>query len=195
MNHMLRIAIADDEADMRDFYQRILPRLGYLVVAVAENGQQLIEAARDHRPDLVITDIKMPEVDGLDAVHEINAQSLIPAILVSAYHDPEFMERARRDHILAYLVKPIKAADLEPAIALAMQRFNEYRMVEQEACSPETALADRKIVNEARQILMKRGRLSEQDAFAKLERLSREKGLKLIEIAHSIIMAEQAFVE
>ncbi len=117
MSRSLRIAVADDEPDMQDYFRTILPRLGHEVVAVAEDGRELVAPCRAHRPDLVITDIKMPDMDGIDAAAQIYRDGPIPVILVSAYHDAEFIRRAEADHILAYLVKPIKQADLEPAIA------------------------------------------------------------------------------
>src|SRR3974390_654941 len=125
MDRHLRIAVADDELDMRDYLQAILPCFGHLVVAVASTGRELVEKCRQARPDLVITDIKMPDMDGIDAASLIYAEVPAPIILVSAYHDAELIARAEADHVLGYLVKPIKQSDLEPAIALAMRRFEQ----------------------------------------------------------------------
>src|SRR5262249_54265434 len=116
MTRSLKIAVADDELDMRDFLQQILPMLGHEVVAVARDGKELIELCAATRPALVITDIKMPDMDGIDAASQIYRHAPVPIILVSAYHDPEFIRRAEADHVLAYLIKPIKQSDLEPAI-------------------------------------------------------------------------------
>ena len=127
MTRSLRIAVADDELDMRDYFRKILPLLGHEVVAAAENGRELVAQCRALRPDLVITDIKMPDMDGIDAAAQIYRDGPVPVILVSAYHDAEFIRRAEADHILAYLVKPIKQADLEPAIALAIRRFEQFQ--------------------------------------------------------------------
>src|SRR5688572_19458606 len=118
MTKGLRIAVADDEADMRDFFEKVLPRCGHQVIAVAENGAQLVEHCRQLQPDLVITDIKMPEMDGIEASRQICQERPVPVILVSAYHDPVLIERAAGDHVLAYLVKPIGVADLQPAISI-----------------------------------------------------------------------------
>src|SRR5262249_43028276 len=108
MNRSLRIAVADDEPDMRDYFRKILPRLGHQVVSVAETGRELIEQCHQSRPDLVITDIKMPDMDGIDAAIGLYREKPVPVILVSAYHEPELIARAEADHILGYLVKPIK---------------------------------------------------------------------------------------
>src|SRR5262249_38369117 len=108
---------------MPEFSQKSLPRLGHQVVAVAKTGRELVEQCRATAPDLVITDIKMPDLDGIDAATQIYQERPVPVILVSAYHDPKLIERAEMDHILGYLVKPIKPTDLEPVITLTMRRF------------------------------------------------------------------------
>ena len=125
MNKRLRIAVADDELDMRDYFTRILPRLGHEVAFVAENGRQLVDFCRSSPPDLVITDIRMPELDGIEASLAINAVRPTPVILVSAFHDERSIQRAEDDHVEAYLVKPIKQADLKTAIALSMRHFEQ----------------------------------------------------------------------
>jgi two-component system, response regulator PdtaR len=192
VNQSLRIAIADDEADMRDYFQKILPGQGHVVVSAARTGNELVEHCRLHKPDLVITDVKMPDMDGIDAAVELYRDAPIPVILVSAYHDPELIARAEADHILAYLVKPIKQADLEPAIGLAMRRFEQFQALRQEAADLRQALADRKIIERAKGILMKRAGLDEQEAFRRLQKLASEKNRKLIDIASMIVTADEA---
>jgi response regulator NasT len=127
MTFPLRIAVADDEPDMRDYFRRCLKRLGHEVVAVAQNGKELVAQCRAVHPEMVITDIKMPELDGIDASTEIYRQQPVPIILVSAHHEPSLVERAESDHVLAYLVKPIRQADLETAIAQALRRFEQLQ--------------------------------------------------------------------
>src|SRR5262245_38271722 len=116
MTQPLRIAVADDEPDMRDYFRKILSHLGHQVVAVAANGRELVEQCRATLPDLVITDIKMPEMDGMDAATALYDERPVPIIVVSAYHDPQLIGRAEADHVMGYLVKPIKQADLPPTI-------------------------------------------------------------------------------
>lgn len=193
MTPRLRIAVADDEIDMRDFYEQVLTRLGYDVVAVAQDGRDLVERCRQTSPDLIITDLRMPVMDGLQAVHEIAAERAVPAIVVSAYHNDESLERARDEQVQAYLIKPIKSADLEPAIVLATKRFAELQSARQEAKDLRIALEDRKLVERAKGILMNRAKLSEPDAFRRLQKLSNDKNLKLVEIARIIVTAEDAF--
>jgi response regulator NasT len=193
MTRPLRIAVADDEEDMRDYFETILPLLGHQVVATASNGRALVESCRALKPDLVITDIKMPDMDGIDAAARIYRDAPIPVILVSAYHDAEFIRRAEADHILAYLVKPIKQADLEPAIAIAMRRFEQFQALRQEAADLRQALEDRKTIEKAKGVLMKKTGLDEHDAFRRLQKLASDKNLKLVAIARMILTAEEAF--
>ncbi|HVW02280.1 MAG TPA: response regulator [Planctomycetaceae bacterium] len=192
MTQQLKIAVADDERDMRDFLQESLTDLGHEVVAVAESGKRLVELCRDARPDLVITDIKMPDMDGIEAASLVCRDYPIPVILVSAYHESELVQRAAEDHVLAYLVKPIKQADLEPAIALAMRRFEQFQELRNEAHDLRQALADRKIIERAKGVIMKRSGLSEQDAFRRLQKLASEKNLKLAVIAQMLVTADEA---
>ena len=168
MNSALRIAVADDEQDVRDYYQRVLPRLGHQLVAVARTGRSWSSRAGRPCPDLVITDIKMPDMDGIEAAEEISREEPIPVILVSAYHRPQLFERARGDHILAYLVKPTKQADLEAAIAIAMQRFEQFQALRRTPPTGRQALEDRKVIERAKGLLMKRAGLDEEEAFRRL---------------------------
>jgi response regulator NasT len=192
MNKSLRIAVADDEADMRDWFERMLRALGHQVASVAETGAELVEHCRQLNPDLVITDIKMPEMDGIEASQIICAESPRPIILVSAYHDPALIERAEADHVLAYLVKPIGKADLEPAIALAMHRFAEIQALRKEAADLRQTLSDRKIIEQAKGVLMKVAGIDERTAFRRLQELAADKNLKLADAAHTVLSMEKA---
>jgi response regulator NasT len=112
----VRIAVADDEKDVREYFGRILPLLGHEVVAAAATGAELVEACRRTAPDLVITDIKMPDMDGLEAVRAIRAERPVPVIVVTGYQDRVHRARAKGEEVLAYLLKPVKRADLEAAL-------------------------------------------------------------------------------
>ncbi len=192
MTEPLRIAVADDEPDMRDYFSRILPRLGHRVVAVAATGAELVEKCRAERPDLVITDIKMPDLDGLDAAFAIAQERPVPVILVSAYHDAELVRRAEADHVMGYLVKPIKQNDLAPTIALAMRRFEQLEGLRRDAAGLRQALEDRKVIESAKGGLMKRAGLDEAEAFRRLQKTASERNLKLVEVAHMLLVAEDA---
>ena len=193
MNRSLRIAVADDESDMQEYYRTILPVLGHVVVALAETGRELVEKCRDQHPDLVITDIKMPDMDGIDAAVQIYRDGPIPVVLVSAHHDADFIRRAEANHILSYLVKPIKQANLEPAIAIVIRRFEQFQVLRQETADLKQALEDRKLIERAKSVMMKKASLDEAEAFRRLQKLASDKNKKLIEIARIILTAEEAY--
>jgi response regulator NasT len=192
MNRSLRIAVADDEPDMQEYYRTILAQLGHVVVVLAETGRELVEKCRAQRPDLVITDIKMPDMDGIAAADLIHRDRPVPVILVSAYHDPELIARAEDDHVMAYLVKPIKQSDLEPVIAIALCRFAQFEELRKNARDLKQALEDRKLIEQAKGLLMARAKLDEPAAFRHLQKLASDRNRKLVEVARRIVAGEEA---
>jgi two-component system, response regulator PdtaR len=192
MRQQLRIAVADDEPDMQEYFARILPHLGHEVAGVAENGRKLVDLCRQTEPDLVITDIKMPELDGIQASEAICLHRPVPVILVSAHSEPDLIERAENDHVMAFLVKPIKQADLEPAIAIALRRFQQFQSVRQEADDLRQALRDRKLIERAKGVVMQKAKIDEAAAFRRLQKLASDRNQKLVVIAEAILLAEEA---
>jgi len=195
MTQSLRIAVAEDEADMCEYLETTLPLLGHQVVGVARTGRELIELCRKTQPDLVITDVKMPDLDGIEAANIIATERPVPVILLSAFHDTATIERAEADHVLAYLIKPIKEADLAPAIALVRRRFEELQSLRREASDLRQALEDRKIIERAKGVLIKRAQIDEEEAFRRLQKLAMSRRQKLVEIAQVILTAEEACAE
>jgi two-component system, response regulator PdtaR len=192
MTQSLRIAVADDEPRMLQFFEMALGQLGHGVVAKAGNGRELVEQCRKLHPDLIITDIKMPDMNGLEAVRQIAAAHVIPVILVSGYYYPESVKAARHDHVLTYLLKPIKNEDLEPAITLVMRRFEEFQALQQQADDLQQAIESRRVIERAKGILMNRAGFTEEDAFRRLRLLSSQKKMKIVEIAEMIVTTEEA---
>ena len=193
MKRSLRVVVADDIPPMLRYFQETLEELGHRVVGEAQNGKELVERCLTEQPDLVITDIKMPLMDGIEAAKEIYRNSPVPVILVSAYHDPQLILRAEKDHVMAYLVKPIKGQDLETAIAIAVRRFDEFQALSTEAADLRQALENRKVIERAKGVLMKQTGLAEEDAFKRLQDLASNKHQKMIEIARTILDMEEAF--
>jgi response regulator NasT len=193
MTQKLRIAVADDEQDVCDYLQEVVPRLGHEVVAVARTGRELAEKVEQTKPDLVITDIKMPDMDGIDASIQANRTRQVPVILLSAHHDAELLTRAAADHIMGYLVKPVKVADLETAIVMARLRFSQFLAVAAEAESLRQALEDRKVIERAKGYVIKRLRVDEEEAFRRLRKFANDQNRKLVEAAQSIVEAEAVF--
>jgi response regulator NasT len=192
MTRPLRIAVAEDERDTREYLQEILQRLGHQVAAAA-NGRQLVEQCRALQPDLLITDIKMPDLDGIDAAVQVSADRPVPAILVSGHHDAELLERAGADHIMAYLIKPVSQADVEAAIALAMRRFEQHMAARKEAADLKQALEDRKVIERAKGIIMRRLGVGEDEAYRRLRKLASDRNLKLVVMGQSILRADEVF--
>jgi response regulator NasT len=194
MSTSLRIVVADDEPDMRRYFRKLLPRLGHQVLAATATGRELVERCRELKPDLVITDIKMPDMDGIEAATQMYNDRPVPVILVSAYHDPALIERAEADHILGYLVKPIKPTDLEPVIALTMRRFVQFQALRQEANASFQAAAvmfqaleERKVIERARDALMRREHLNGAQADRRLQEMAKAQGKPLEEIAEALL--------
>ncbi len=194
MTRPLKIAAADDEANMREYLRELLPRLGHEAV-VAQSGRQLLELCRVAPPDLVISDIKMPDMDGLEAAEAINRERPMPVIVVSAHHDEDFRSRALREHIMAYLAKPIKQADLETAIEMAMMRFEHFSALRREASDLRQALDDRKLVERAKGVVMRRLAADEPDAFRRLRKIASHYNEKLVEIARRVLASEEVFAD
>lgn len=186
----LRVMIADDESLRLMSLREQLEKLGHRVVAECGDGRAAVRLARDLKPDLAILDIRMPEMDGIDAARTIMAEHPVPIILVTAYSERDLAERAAQAHISAYLVKPVSESDLLPAIALAMSRFQEFEELHREVDNLRDALETRKLVERAKGILMRRLNLSEEEAFRRLQRRSQNENKKLGEIANAIIMAD-----
>jgi len=189
----LRIAVADDEPDTRLFFREVLPRLGHEVVAEAGSGKELVERCRGARPDLVITDIRMPDLDGLQTAAEVNREARVPVILVTAHHDADVLTRAGADYIMAYLAKPVKPVDLLAAVRLAMLRFEHFQALARESADLRQALEDRKVIERAKGSVMKRVGTDEEEAFRLLRKLASDKNRKLVEVAQQVAAAEEVF--
>ena len=192
MRQALRIVIAEDDQDTRDMYRTSLTALGHEFVGEAANGRDLVAECEKLKPQLVISDIKMPDMDGIEAADLICKPEPLPIIFISGYYDEKLVQRAQLSHVFAYLVKPIKGGELATAIAVAMARFQELQAVRTEANTLRKALKDRKIVERAKGILMERAGLSEERAFARLQKLSWDTNQKLVKVAETIILAEDA---
>jgi response regulator NasT len=190
--HPLRIVVADDERDVRDYFADLLPELGHELLGAARTGQELVDLCRQYQPDLVISDVRMPDKDGLAAVQELNAERFTPVIIVTAFHDSSTLQRAKEAQVFAYLVKPFERSQLESAIEIAWTRFTQFQNVRDEAQSLRQALEDRKVIERAKGILMKQTGLDEEQAFRRLRKLARDKQKRLSEIADMIITAHEA---
>ena len=188
----LRIIVADDDIDMRSLLSRLLSRLGHRIVASVGDGDALVEQCLAHQPDLVISDIRMPVRDGLSAASQLCQKAPVPVILLTAHMDQSLVQRACESDIMAYLVKPVNEPEVEAAIALATTRFDECTKLRQEAKDLRQALDDRKVIERAKGILMKRASLDEQAAFRRLQKLASARNMRLADLARRVCEAEEA---
>jgi two-component system, response regulator PdtaR len=186
----LRILIADDDPIIRLDLKQMLTTLEYEVVGEAGDGKQAIEMATEIKPDLCILDVKMPEMDGIEAATYIADQNLAPCILLTAYSDKELVERARDAGVFAYLVKPFKPNDLPPAIEVARGRFEANAQLSKEVESLSEKLEARKLVDRAKGILMDEQKISEAEAYRRIQQQSMNMRKTMKEVAEAIIMAK-----
>ena len=185
----LRIIIADDEPIIRMDLRRMLENMGHVVIGEAGDGARAVEMTREMKPDIAILDIKMPELDGIDAAKVISTEGLAPVLLLTAYSQKDLVERAKDAGVFAYLVKPFKETDLMPNIDIAIARFEEFMELEKEVSDLENKLDTRKAVDRAKGILMDQYGLKEQDAFRRIQVQSMNTRKSMREIAEAIIIA------
>ena len=189
----LRILIADDDSLHVMSLRQQLEELRHRVVAEAYTGREAVLLAAEHQPDLALLDIKMPDMDGIEAARRITARQPIPILLISAHSEQELAERADQVGVFAYLVKPVTARELRPALLLARSRFHEFQLLRQEVDDLRQALETRKLVERAKGILMRRLHLSEEEAFRRLQKRSQDENRKMREVAQAIITADEMF--
>lgn len=191
MMEALRVVIADDESIRLMSLKTQLESMGLQVVGEAVNGRQAADLVCRLKPDLAILDIKMPEMDGLEAAKLIAAEYPIPVIVLTAYSEKPLAERAIEAGVFAYLMKPVSEEDLLPTILLARSRFREFQDLRKGMSDLREALETRKLIERAKGILMERRNLTEAEAFRRMQIQSQNENKKLAEIAQAIIMADR----
>lgn len=187
-----RVLVAEDEALIRLDLVEMLREEGYQVVAEARDGQEAVELTIEHRPDLVIMDVKMPRRDGIDAASEIAAARLAPVVILTAFSQRELVERARDAGAMAYLVKPFSKADLVPAIELAASRFAEMVALEGEVADLNDRLETRKVVERAKGALMESQSLTEPQAFRWIQRAAMDRRTTMRAVAQAALDSLEA---
>jgi response regulator NasT len=183
----LRIVVAEDEALIRLDLAEMLEELGYDVVGQASDGEQAVALVNEHKPDVVIMDVKMPVLDGISAAEQIGKERIAPVIMLTAFSQKELVERARDAGVMAYIVKPFTQADLAPAVDIATSRWAELKALEGEIADLGERLETRKAVDRAKGILMTRLKLSEADAFRWIQKTAMDRRLGMREVADAVI--------
>lgn len=183
-----RILVADDESLIRLDVREMLTHLGYEVVGEAGDGAVAVELARKLKPDLVIMDIRMPEVDGIVAAEMLTRERIAPVVLLTAYSDHQLVERAREAGVVGYVVKPFREAELRPVIELSLARFDEFRTLEREVGNLNEALESRKVVERAKGVLMESYGLKESEAFHRIRKTSMDARKSMRDVADAILL-------
>ncbi|MBI5886608.1 MAG: response regulator [Deltaproteobacteria bacterium] len=186
---MWKIAIIDDDASERLVLRGFIEDAGHVVAAEAADGARAVDICRANAPDLMILDVRMPGMDGIEAIREINGVCPTACILLTASEDEATIRRSVEAGAMAYLVKPVRGAELLAAIELAVARFNEFKLLRKENNEMKAAIQTRKKVEKAKGLLMEREGLSENEAFVRIRKISMDKRKGMAEVADVIIMA------
>jgi AmiR/NasT family two-component response regulator len=179
--------VAEDEALIRLDIVEMLRDAGYEVVGEAGDGEEAVRLAEEHRPDLVVMDVKMPVLDGISAAERIARARIAPVVLLTAFSQRELVERARDAGAMAYVVKPFSAADLLPALEIAFSRHKEIAALESEVADLGERFETRKLVDRAKGLLQTKFGMTEPDAFRWIQKTSMDKRLTMREVAAAIV--------
>ena len=182
-----RILVAEDEAIIRLDLAEMLGEAGYDVVGQVGNGELAVEFAKEHKPDLVIMDVKMPVLDGLSAAEQIGAERICPVVMLTAFSQTELVERARDAGVMAYIVKPFTAADVKPTIEIALSRWAELKELEAEVADLGERLETRKAVDRAKGVLMAKLKISEADAFRWIQKTAMDRRMGMREVSEAVV--------
>jgi response regulator NasT len=186
-----RVVIAEDEALIRLDLKEMLEEEGYIVVAEAGDGASAVRLAAEHRPDLVVLDIRMPVLDGISAAEQIALARTAPVLILTAFSQRELVERARDAGAMAYVVKPFGRADLVPAIEMAISRYAEMTALEAEVADLADRLATRKLLDRAKGRLQEQYGLTEPEAFRWLQKAAMDRRLSMREVAETVLAEAQ----
>ena len=183
----LKLVLVEDDPTIRQFLRESLEGLGYQVIGEAATGTDMVRTVLALEPDVVVFDIHLPHQDGLTALSQIYQERIVAAVAITADRDQDLVRRALEEHVLAYLVKPVDAHQLGPAIQIAWARFQELRGLSTENANLKQTLENRKLIERAKGVLMKRYRWSEAEAFRRLQRAAMNKRVPMIDLAQAIL--------
>ncbi len=183
--------IADDNAASRRSLKGHLELMGYTIVGEGKTGAETVELFKKHSPDIVVMDIVMPEMSGIEAAAVITDIKAVPIILVTGSDLNSLSSEAVEAGVFGYLIKPVSGRQLEAAIKLALVRFEEFKSMKEEVEGLRDAVESRKFIERAKGILMKRCSIGEQEAFKMLQNHSQRENRKMRDIANMIIEADK----
>ena len=183
----MRVLIVDDESlilmDLRD----IIESCGHEVVAEGTNGVEALELCKKHKPDIILMDVKMPELDGIEAARQIGFHHEAPVVLLTSYSQQDLIDKARDSGVYGYLIKPVREEQLVPSLEMALGRYKSDAQLREKMAELEQSLEDRKIIQMGTGILMELYSISEAEAYNRIRTLSMNKHISIIETCNLII--------
>lgn len=186
-----RALLVEDEGMTILLLRRALTAAGYEIAHAVPDGEQAVLAAKELQPDFILMDINLPRMSGIEATRQITQQRPVPVIMLTAYSDQKCVDEAIAAGACAYLVKPVIAEQIAPAVRAALARFAALRAVQHEADTLREALEGRKLIERAKGILMERLQLTEAEAFQRLQKTARDRSLPAKQVAQELIQADQ----
>jgi response regulator NasT len=188
----LKIVVVEDDPATRQFLRSVIEKqLGHEVIGEAATGTDMVRMVLNLEPDVVVFDIHLPHQDGIDALRQIYQERIVAAVAITADQDGDLVRRAMEEHVLAYLVKPVDANQLRPALSVAWARFQELHSLTVENAGLKQTLQNRKIIERAKGVLMKRFRWTEAEAFRRLQRGAMNRRVPMIDLAQSVLAGQE----
>ena len=183
----MRVLIVDDESLIRMDLRDIIESCGHEVVAEGTNGVEALALCKKHKPDIILMDVKMPELDGIEAARQIGFHHEAPVVLLTSYSQQDLIDKARDSGVYGYLIKPVREEQLVPTLEMALGRYESDAQLREKMAELEQSLEDRKIIQKGTGILMELYSISEVEAYNRIRTLSMNKQISIIETCNLII--------
>ena len=183
----MRVLIVDDESLIRMDLRDIIESCGHEVVAEDTNGVEALALCKKHKPDIILMDVKMPELDGIEAARQIGFHHEAPVVLLTSYSQQDLIDKARDSGVYGYLIKPVREEQLVPTLEMALGRYKSDAQLREKMAELEQSLEDRKIIQKGTGILMELYSISEVEAYNRIRTLSMNKQISIIETCNLII--------
>lgn len=183
----MRVLIVDDESLIRMDLRDIIESCGHEVVAEGTNGVEALALCKKHKPDIILMDVKMPELDGIEAARQIGFHHEAPVVLLTSYSQQDLIDKARDSGVYGYLIKPVREEQLVPTLEMALGRYKSDAQLREKMAELEQSLEDRKIIQKGTGILMELYSISEMEAYNRIRTLSMNKQISIIETCNLII--------
>ena len=188
----LKVLLAHIDDEILSALKTALTELGNEIIDVCKTGACIVAKATKLNPDLIVTGVDMPDFDGVTALVEASHSVTIPSIVVTPKRSLELVERALKDHVMAYLVEPIEVEEIKPTVYLVLRRFEQFEELKNEVEDLKETLEQRKLIERAKGVLMRRGDVTEEEAFTRLRRMATDQRAKLVEAARQVLAVDDA---